>query len=157
MIISTRESKEVREKVIRLGVSQISGASRTSVGGYAEGGEEENSQQFDVSDQRTLDEVVGWLMEIGYIPSFCTACYREGRTGDRFMALCKNRQIQNCCHPNALMTLKEFLMDYASDHTKELGEKMIAEELNNIPNEKVRQLCKEHLIDISNNKRDFRF
>ena len=157
MIISTRESKEVREKVIRLGVSQISGASRTSVGGYAEGGEEENSQQFDVSDQRTLDEVVSWLMDIGYIPSFCTACYREGRTGDRFMTLCKNRQIQNCCHPNALMTLKEFLMDYASDRTKQIGEKLILQELDNIPNEKVRQLCKEHLVDIEHNKRDFRF
>ena len=157
MIISTRESKEVREKVIKLGVSQISGASRTSVGGYADEGEEENSEQFDVSDKRTLDEVVRWLMENDYIPSFCTACYREGRTGDRFMALCKNRQIQNCCHPNALMTLKEFLMDYASDDTKEIGEKMIEKELANIPNEKVRRICKEHLIDIENNKRDFRF
>jgi 2-iminoacetate synthase len=157
MIISTRESQAVREKVIRLGVSQISGGSRTSVGGYAEGGEEENSQQFDVSDQRTLDEVVKWLMDIGYIPSFCTACYREGRTGDRFMSLCKSRQIQNCCHPNALMTLKEYLMDYASNSTKEVGEKLILQELNNIPNEKVRTLCKEHLADIENNKRDFRF
>ncbi len=157
MIISTRESKEVREKVIKLGVSQISGASRTSVGGYADEGEEENSEQFDVSDKRTLDEVVCWLMENDYIPSFCTACYREGRTGDRFMALCKNRQIQNCCHPNALMTLKEFLMDYASPKTKEIGEKMIIKELDNIPNEKVRQICKDRLTDIENNKRDFRF
>ncbi len=157
MIISTRESEEVRNKVIHYGVSQISGASKTSVGGYAEEDEIENSEQFDVSDHRTLDEVVNWLMRNDYIPSFCTACYREGRTGDRFMTLCKNRQIQNCCHPNALMTLKEYLMDYASDDTKRIGEKMIEKELDNIPNEKVRQICKEHLKDIENNKRDFRF
>ncbi|MEE3429134.1 MAG: [FeFe] hydrogenase H-cluster radical SAM maturase HydG [Ruminococcus sp.] len=157
MIISTRESEEVRNKVIHYGVSQISGASKTSVGGYADEGEAENSEQFDVSDHRTLDEVVNWLMRNDYIPSFCTACYREGRTGDRFMTLCKNRQIQNCCHPNALMTLKEYLMDYASEDTKAIGEKMIEKELNNIPNEKVRQICKEHLVDIENNKRDFRF
>lgn len=157
MIISTRESEQVRDKVIHYGVSQMSGASKTSVGGYAEESEAENSEQFDVSDNRTLDEVVNWLMRNDYIPSFCTACYREGRTGDRFMALCKNRQIQNCCHPNALMTLKEYLMDYASDDTKALGEKMIEKELNNIPNEKVRRICKEHLADIENNKRDFRF
>ena len=157
MIISTRESEEVRNKVIHYGVSQISGASKTSVGGYADEDEAENSEQFDVSDHRTLDEVVNWLMRNDYIPSFCTACYREGRTGDRFMTLCKNRQIQNCCHPNALMTLKEYLMDYASEDTKAIGEKMIEKELNNIPNEKVRQICKEHLVDIENNKRDFRF
>lgn len=158
MIISTRESKEVREKVIRLGVSQISGASRTSVGGYAEPEpEEENSEQFDVSDKRTLDEVVRWLMELGYIPSFCTACYREGRTGDRFMSLCKNGQIQNCCHPNALMTLKEYLMDYASEETRKIGETLIAAELNHIPKERVRVLCKEHLRKIEEGIRDFRF
>ena len=126
MIISTRESQQVREKVLPLGVSQISGASRTSVGGYAEGEpEEESSEQFDVSDQRTLDEVVNWLIKMDYIPSFCTACYREGRTGDRFMALCKNMQILNCCHPNALMTLKEYLEDYASEETKKLGMELI--------------------------------
>ncbi len=158
MIISTRESKEVREKVIRLGVSQISGASKTSVGGYSEEEkEDECSEQFDVSDKRTLDEVVRWLMEIGYIPSFCTACYREGRTGDRFMTLLKNGQIQNCCHPNALMTLKEFLLDYASEETIKIGEKMIEDELSNIPNEKVREICKQNLENISNGKRDFRF
>ncbi len=159
MIISTRESKEVREKVIRLGVSQISGASRTSVGGYCEPEpEDENSEQFDVSDKRTLDEVVRWLMEFGYIPSFCTACYREGRTGDRFMSLCKNGQIQNCCHPNALMTLKEFLMDYASPETREIGEKLIIKELANIPKENVRKIAEQNLFDIENNgKRDFRF
>lgn len=159
MIISTRESKSVREKVLGLGVSQISGASRTSVGGYVEPEEEdENSAQFDVSDQRSLDEVVRWLMELGYIPSFCTACYREGRTGDRFMSLCKNGQIQNCCHPNALMTLKEYLMDYAGAETKEIGDRLIENELLKIPNEKVRKIATEHIADIANNnKRDFRF
>lgn len=159
MIISTRESKSVRERVLELGISQISGGSRTSVGGYVEPeDEEENSAQFDVSDNRTLDEVVGWLMELGYIPSFCTACYREGRTGDRFMALCKSGQIQNCCHPNALMTLQEYLMDYASEHTREIGDKLIERELCKIPNEKVRKIASEHIADIkNNNKRDFRF
>ncbi|MGN0635432.1 MAG: [FeFe] hydrogenase H-cluster radical SAM maturase HydG [Acutalibacteraceae bacterium] len=157
MIISTRESKEVREKVIRLGVSQISGASRTSVGGYTEGERPHDTEQFDVSDQRTLDEVVCWLMEAGYIPSFCTACYREGRTGDRFMSLCKSGQIQNCCHPNALMTLKEFLEDYASPKTKEIGEKLILEELKNIPKDKVREIAKQHLGAIAQGQRDFRF
>lgn len=158
MIISTRESKEVREKVLKLGVSQISGASKTSVGGYAEAEpEDENSEQFDVSDKRTLDEVVRWLMEEGFIPSFCTACYREGRTGDRFMQLCKNGQIQNCCHPNALMTLKEFLMDYASEETKKIGEELIKAELSNIPNEKVKQICKDHIEKIQDGIRDFRF
>lgn len=159
MIISTRESQKVRERVLDLGISQISGGSRTSVGGYVEEeDEEDNSAQFDVSDNRTLDEVVNWLMELGYIPSFCTACYREGRTGDRFMALCKSGQIQNCCHPNALMTLQEYLMDYASEHTKEIGEKLIEQELCKIPNEKVRRIATEHIADIkNNNKRDFRF
>ncbi len=159
MIISTRESKSVREKALRLGISQISGGSRTSVGGYVEPeDEDENSAQFDVSDQRTLDEVVKWLMELGYIPSFCTACYREGRTGDRFMALCKSGQIQNCCHPNALMTLEEYLMDYASPETRAIGEKMIERELLNIPKEKVRKIAAEYIESIKNEgKRDFRF
>lgn len=159
MIISTRESKEVREKVLPLGVSQISGASRTSVGGYAEPELEEDvtSAQFDVSDQRTLDEVVNWLMKLGYIPSFCTACYREGRTGDRFMALCKNMQILNCCHPNALMTLKEYLEDYASEETRIIGMELIERELANIPNDKVRGIASEHIRDIADGKRDFRF
>ena len=157
MIISTRESQEVREKVIRLGVSQISGASRTSVGGYQEEIRPTDTEQFDVSDQRSLDEVVRWLMEMGYIPSFCTACYREGRTGDRFMSLCKSGQIQNCCHPNALMTLKEFLMDYASEDTKAIGEKLIEAELANIPKDKVREICKDHLDQIEQGIRDFRF
>lgn len=158
MIISTRESQQVREKVLPLGVSQISGASRTSVGGYAEGEpEEESSEQFDVSDQRTLDEVVNWLIKMDYIPSFCTACYREGRTGDRFMALCKNMQILNCCHPNALMTLKEYLEDYASEETKKLGMELIDRELEKITNPKVKQTAYEHIHDISEGKRDFCF
>ena len=159
MIISTRESAKVREKALRLGISQISGGSRTSVGGYVEEEKiEENSAQFDVSDRRTLDEVVRWLMELGYIPSFCTACYREGRTGDRFMSLCKSGQIQNCCHPNALMTLEEYLVDYASPETRVIGEKVIAEQLNNIPKEKVRAIAAKYIEEIKNDgKRDFRF
>ena len=159
MIISTRESQKTREKVLHLGVSQISGASKTSVGGYAAPEpEDEKSEQFDVSDTRTLDEVVKWLMDLGYIPSFCTACYRAGRTGDRFMSLCKSRQIQNCCHPNALMTLKEYLVDYASPETREIGEKLIQKELANIPNEKVRAKVVENLEAIGNGTgNDFRF
>ena len=159
MIISTRESQKCRERVLHLGVSQISGGSKTSVGGYAEPEpEEDKSEQFDVSDTRTLDEIVKWLMELGYLPSFCTACYREGRTGDRFMSLCKSGQIQNCCQPNALMTLKEYLTDYASSDTKEIGEKLIAEEINHIPNEKVRQVVIDNLKAIEeDNRRDFRF
>lgn len=158
MIISTRESEQLRERALHLGISQISGASRTSVGGYCEEEpEDENSEQFDVSDRRTLDEVVKWLMELGYIPSFCTACYREGRTGDRFMSLCKSGQIQNCCHPNALMTLKEYLMDYAAEDTRAIGEALIKAELNNIPKEKVREICAENLSKIEDGIRDFRF
>jgi len=157
MIISTRESQDVREKVLRLGVSQISGGSRTSVGGYTEEIRPHETEQFDVSDQRTLDDVVNWLMKMGYIPSFCTACYREGRTGDRFMSLCKSGQIQNCCHPNALMTLKEYLMDYASEDTKKIGEELIEKELDNIPKDNVRSICSDRLIKIETGIRDFRF
>lgn len=158
MIVSTRESQKCRERVLHLGISQISGGSKTSVGGYAEPEpEEENSAQFDVSDTRTLDEVINWLMTMGYIPSFCTACYREGRTGDRFMALCKSKQIQNCCHPNALMTLKEYLVDYASPATRELGLELIKKELCSIPREKVRDIVVEKLEKIENGERDFRF
>lgn len=157
MIISTRESPEVREEIIRLGVSQISGGSRTSVGGYCEEERPHDTEQFDVSDNRTLDEVVNWLMRAGYIPSFCTACYREGRTGDRFMSLCKSGEIQNCCHPNALMTLKEFIMDYASDDTRAVGEAMIESEIDNIGKDKVKQIVRERLEKIQNGERDFRF
>ena len=159
MIISTRESQKCRERVLHLGVSQISGGSRTSVGGYCEPEPDDaKSEQFDVSDTRTLDEVVRWLMEMDYIPSFCTACYREGRTGDRFMSLCKSGQLQNCCHPNALMTLKEYLMDYASPETKAIGNRLIAKEVGNVPNEKARAVVLENLRLIEqNNRRDFRF
>ncbi|MCR4604748.1 MAG: [FeFe] hydrogenase H-cluster radical SAM maturase HydG [Eubacterium sp.] len=158
MIISTRESQKVREMVLPLGVSQISGGSKTSVGGYAEEElPEDNSSQFDVSDRRTLDEVVNWLMRLGYIPSFCTACYRAGRTGDRFMELCKNMQILNCCHPNALLTLKEYLEDYASPDTKKLGLEMIQKEISVIPNEKIRKKTADYLNGIADGSRDFRF
>lgn len=157
MIISTRETPEVRAKIIRLGVSQISGGSRTSVGGYTEEERPHDTEQFDVSDNRTLDEVVNWLIRAGYIPSFCTACYREGRTGDRFMSLCKSGQIQNCCHPNALMTLKEFLLDYAKPDTKEIGEALIEKEILNIPKEKVQKIVRERLVKIEKGDRDFRF
>ena len=158
MIISTRESEEVRRKMLTVGISQVSGASRTSVGGYTEAERPHDTEQFDVSDQRTLDEVVHWLMETGHIPSFCTACYRAGRTGDRFMSLCKTGQIINCCHPNALMTLTEYLVDYASEETKELGFRMIDEELKKIPKENVRKTALENIEAIKNsNRRDFRF
>ena len=158
IIVSTRESKATRERVLSLGVSQISGGSRTSVGGYYEPEpEDENSAQFDISDRRTLDEIVKWLMELGYIPSFCTACYREGRTGDRFMSLCKSGQIQNFCDPNAIMTLKEYLEDYAKPETKAVGEMLIQKELEKFPGEKVRKIVEENLVKISNGARDFRF
>lgn len=158
MIVSTRESQACREKVLQLGISQISGGSRTSVGGYAEKeAPEENSSQFDVSDNRSLDEVVNWLMKLGFVPSFCTACYREGRTGDRFMSLCKSGQISNCCLPNALMTLKEYLCDYASDDTKQVGDKLIHEQLNQIKSDKVRDIVTKQLHLIADGQRDFRF
>ncbi len=161
MIVSTRETEEVRSKMLKVGVSQVSGGSRTSVGGYAGYDEHErphDTEQFDVSDQRTLDEVVRWLMESNHIPSFCTACYREGRTGDRFMSLCKSGQILNCCHPNALMTLAEYLEDYASPETKKIGYEMIERELEKIPKEKVKSIAKENIEAIrSSNRRDFRF
>ena len=158
MIISTRESQEVRERALKLGISQVSGASRTSVGGYTEKERPHDSEQFDVSDQRTLDEVVRWLMETGHIPSFCTACYREGRTGDRFMSLCKNGQILNCCHPNALMTLTEYLVDYAEEETKQIGFALVEQELAKIPKEKVREIARRNIEDIKkSNRRDFRF
>ena len=148
IIISTRETEQTRSKLLRLGVSQVSGGSRTSVGGYAGYTSDErphDTEQFDVSDQRSLDEVVRWLMENGHIPSFCTACYREGRTGDRFMSLCKSGQILNCCHPNALMTLTEYLVDYASPETKQIGFKLVEEELKKIPRDRVREIASEHI------------
>lgn len=161
MIISTRESKECRRKALELGISQISGASRTSVGGYAQPeNEEENPEdtsQFDVSDRRTLDEVINWLIELGYVPSFCTACYREGRVGDRFMAICKEQQIHKFCHPNAIMTLQEYLEDYAKEPTKIAGKKLVQQEVEKIQDGKIKQLTKEYLEKIEHGERDFRF
>lgn len=158
MIVSTRESEENRKAALELGISQISGASSTSVGGYVKPeSPEENTAQFDRSDTRTLDEVSDWLIRMGYIPSFCTACYREGRTGDRFMPLAKSGAIQNCCQPNALMTLKEYLTDYASEQTRLDGKALIQKELQNIPNENVRRITIENLKKIENGERDFRF
>lgn len=158
IIVSTRESQEAREKLLKVGVSQLSGGSCTSVGGYVEKEkEDDNSAQFDISDNRKLDEIVNWLLEMGHIPSFCTACYREGRTGDRFMSLVKSGQIANCCQPNALMTLKEYLEDYASKETKVNGEKVIAGEINRIPSAKVKEVVIKHLEELNEGKRDFRF
>jgi 2-iminoacetate synthase len=158
MIVSTRESEQTRKRALSLGISQISGGSSTSVGGYVEPeAEDDNSAQFDVNDRRTLDEIVNWLLGLGYIPSFCTACYREGRTGDRFMSLVKSGQIANCCQPNALMTLKEYLEDYATVDTKAKGDIVIADEMNRIPNEKIRAIARDHLAELTSGKRDFRF
>ena len=155
MIISTRESKEVRERALHLGITQISGGSKTSVGGYAEC-EEENTAQFDVSDLRSLDEVTGWLLDMGYVPSFCTACYRSGRVGADFMKVCKKEEIHNFCGPNAIMTLKEYLEDYASDKTKAIGDKLISDELNQIQNQKLKEKIKENLEKIEQGQRDLR-
>ena len=157
MIVSTRESQTSRERVLHLGISQISGGSRTTVGGYQEKIRPQDTAQFDISDQRSLDEVVRWLMELGYIPSFCTACYRAGRTGDRFMSLCKNGEIQNCCHPNALMTLKEYLVDYASEETRKIGLEMIDREVQRIPRKLVHDRVIQYLGEIEQGARDFRF
>jgi 2-iminoacetate synthase len=155
MIISTRESQHVREKALQLGISQISGASRTSVGGYDKPAKE--TAQFDTADTRTLDEVIAWLMDLGFIPSFCTACYRAGRTGDRFMSICKSGKIQDCCTPNALMTLKEYLVDYATPATREKGEEVIRRELEKLTNPRVKAIATQHMTDIENGERDFRF
>ena len=158
LIISTRESKTCREKVLALGVSQISGGSKTSVGGYDNPkAEDEDSAQFEVSDRRTLDEVVNWLMELGYLPSFCTACYGSGRTGDKFMEICKKQQIHNFCHPNAILTLKEYLTDYASEKTKQTGEILISKELNNIQNKTIKNITIENLSKIEQGERNFKF
>lgn len=156
IIMSTRESEETRGRVLELGVSQISGASCTSVGGYAEK-ETENSAQFEINDTRTLDEVVNWLLTLGYIPSFCTACYREGRTGDRFMRLVKSGAIADVCHPNALITLKEYLEDYALPDTKAKGETVIKNEVDNLRNAKVKEVVIKHIDKMNSGQRDFRF
>ena len=157
MIISTRESQRMREQLLHCGISQISGGSRTSVGGYTSTERHDETAQFDVSDQRPLDEVVRWLLEQDHIPSFCTACYREGRTGDRFMSLCKSGKISRCCTPNALMTLKEYLMDYASPETRAVGEAMIERSLSDVPEGRVRDITRQHLDEIAHGAHDFRF
>ena len=158
LIISTRESKSCREKLLALGVSQISGGSKTSVGGYDNPTEDdEDSAQFEISDKRTLDEVVNWLMKLGYLPSFCTACYGSGRTGDKFMEICKKQQIHNFCHPNALLTLKEYLTDYAKDETKQTGEKLIQKEINNISDDNIKKITIDNLTKIEQGERNFKF
>ena len=157
MIVSTRESQKVRERLLDLGISQISGASRTSVGGYTEEEYNEDTAQFDVADHRTLDQVVNWLMELGYIPSFCTACYRAGRTGERFMKICKSGKIQDCCTPNAILTLKEYLLDYASESTRALGEKLIEKEVAKLENPALQKAVREDLVKLENGTRDLRF
>ena len=157
MIISTRESARMREQLLHCGISQISGGSRTSVGGYTSEERHNETAQFDVSDTRPLDQVVRWLLENDHIPSFCTACYREGRTGDRFMSLCKSGKISLCCTPNALMTLKEYLVDYASPATREVGERLIQKCLADVPEGKVRDICARHLTEIEKGAHDFRF
>lgn len=159
MIVSTRESKACREQLLELGISQISGGSRTSVGGYYKEEENEDSRQFEVNDNRSLDEVINWLLDLEYLPSFCTACYRAGRQGDRFMELCKNEQIADFCHPNALMTLEEYLIDYASDDTRKKGEKLIAAELQKpeVAEAKTFATLTKNLEAIKQGSRDFRF
>ena len=158
MIISTRETEDCRKRLLHLGVSQISGGSKTSVGGYFNPmPEDENSAQFDVSDRRPLDDVIKWLMEMGYVPSFCTACYRSGRTGDRFMEICKQQQIHNFCHPNAIMTLKEYLEDYASPETKEIGYKLLEKEVQTLEDEKIKKIVEENLVKIESGVRDLKF
>lgn len=158
MIVSTRETEECRKRILKLGISQISGGSKTSVGGYFNPmPDSDDSAQFDVSDRRPIDDVIRWLMEMGYVPSFCTACYRSGRTGDRFMEICKQQQIHNFCHPNALMTLKEYLEDYASDQTKKVGYELINKEVELLEDERIKTSVKENLVKISGGERDFVF
>ena len=164
IIVSTRESQKSREEVLEVGVSQISGGSRTSVGGYVEE-EEENSKQFEISDNRSLDDIIKWLADIDYLPSFCTACYREGRTGDRFMVFAKSGQIKNFCQANAIITLKEYENDYAKEETKKYAkeetkksiDKVIINEIEKVPNEKVKAKLVDSLKGIDEGRRDFKF
>lgn len=156
IIVSTRESQQVRAETLEVGVSQISGGSKTSVGGYTTA-PEEKTEQFSITDERSLEEIVEWLLKLGYVPSFCTACYKEGRTGDRFMQLAKSGQIVNCCDPNSLLTLKEYAQDYASEQTKNMAEEIIKEELNHIPHQKVKGLTEKYLNLISEGERNFKF
>lgn len=158
MIVSTRESESCRERLLKLGISQMSGGSKTSVGGYFNPmPEDEDSAQFDISDRRPLDEVIKWLMKLGYLPSFCTACYGSGRTGERFMEVCKKQQIHNFCHPNAILTLKEYLDDYATEETRQIGNKLIDKEISTIKDEKISQAVKSYLEKIKTGERNFKF
>lgn len=150
LIISTRESPIIREKALRLGISQISGGSKTSVGGYAKANVPENDNaQFEIADNRTLDEVINWLMRLGCVPSFCTSCYGNGRQGVDFMQICKKQQIHNFCTPNALLTLKEYLDNYASKETRLIGEELLAKELSLLPVTK-RQAIQKRLNVLKN-------
>ena len=160
IILSTRETKEMRAELLNSGVSQVSAGSCTGVGGYSEKNAcdcGENTAQFEVDDTRSMDEVLTGLIESGHIPSFCTACYREGRTGDRFMQLAKSGQICNVCQPNALMTLMEFLSDYGSENAKAAAKKLYETEIPKIKNETIKQKTIEYLERIEKGERDFRF
>lgn len=160
MILSTREQPSFRDEVVELGISQLSAGSCTGVGGYykdIEKPDEKSVGQFQVEDHRTTDEMLLNVCQSGYIPSFCTACYRQGRTGDRFMPLAKSGQIQNICQPNAILTFKEFLLDYASDETRRVGEKAIEAHLLEIPSEKIRKETVERLKRLEAGERDIYF
>ena len=160
MIMSTRESARIRNEALKLGISQISGGSRTSVGGYTikiEEQDNEHTAQFETADRRSLDEIVHSLMDNGYLPSFCTACYRAGRTGDRFMEFAKDGSIAAYCQANAIMTIKEYMCDYAAPETRRAGDILIASELPRIQNEKIHRTCIKRLERIEAGERDFRF
>lgn len=152
MIISTRENEQMRKELIRMGISQVSGGSSVEVGGYTD--REHNGSQFKVADERTAQDIIYWLMDENLVPSFCTACYRKGRTGDRFMSLAKSGNIKNVCLPNALMTLKEYSIDYGNDNFKQKAEKIISDKINDIENEKVRALVIENLKKLEQGERD---
>ena len=166
MIISTRETAAMRKDLLDCGITQMSACSAVGVGGYAaekmfrETGKHDANlvAQFDKNDDRTADEIVTWLMEEGLVPSWCTACYRSGRTGDRFMSIAKSGQIKNVCHPNALMTLSEYLEDYASPHAKELGYALVDKELEKVLDPKHREDSRINVANIrSGKKRDLFF
>jgi len=166
MILSTREHPNYRDEVIDLGISQMSAGSCVGVGGYKkqldklkgiQDGVIDDTPQFEVADHRSPDEILRHICEAGYIPSYCTACYRKGRTGDRFMALAKTGEIQNVCQPNALLTFKEYLMDYASPETRAIGEKAIQKHLEMIKNPDIKQMTIKELQKIEEGTRDLYF
>ncbi|MBI5071608.1 [FeFe] hydrogenase H-cluster radical SAM maturase HydG [Candidatus Falkowbacteria bacterium] len=157
MIMSTRESPEIRRQAFEIGISQTSAGSRTTPGGYNEKNKKEELAQFNLSDHRTLDEIVRDICKLGYLPSFCTACYRSGRTGDDFMKYAKAGTIQNFCQPNAISTFKEYLLDYATPETREVGEEVIKREIKKIKDARVRQKLEEKLSLIEKGKRDLYF